>query len=570
MRRFVRKKLYQTNVVYEPLPIDSGAIRLLTIQPAKRKTATVKCTLSSATLRNDPPFEALSYVWGDPEDLLLIIVDGKRFAVTRNLLEALQALRLRDATRTFWIDAICINQADNREKSIQVSIMRQIYSKATHVVIWLGEPTMKITRALNFMRETLSDDHAMHSTSRLVEQMGDDTLEYWSAVSDLFDRAWFTRIWVCQEFAFANSSHFQCGSVIIPGSLIVGYVEKLIPSWSKVIAWFVEHDTGVISTSDPHPVRRFVGLMQTRAFPIINMTRMRVRPPELQYVLSGLITRKEATDYRDRIYALLGFVQIEDGDPYKELVFPNYGLSIRQVFTRTMAYLMLTRDNLDVLNEVRVSDYASPELPSWVANWEPGHASLIFTAQDPTHTDSIYGAGGKCKLEPDRIDLTAETIRLDGYTVDVISDVFCPPRVMNNILLVKHWLQILTPYMNKDYPLGGSYREAFWRTIFGNRYPQEFEQESGVVKIYDVKMSENIPGLCKIPPATEDEQDDLHSGIDNGPVRDGFRLFITNGGLLGLVHKSILHPHTVVVFLGGTSPHVVEPCGTRYTFQGEW
>jgi Heterokaryon incompatibility protein (HET) len=37
--------------------------------------------------------------------------------------------------RVFWIDAICINQEDDKEKSRQVPMMAQIYSEAANVRI---------------------------------------------------------------------------------------------------------------------------------------------------------------------------------------------------------------------------------------------------------------------------------------------------------------------------------------------------------------------------------------------------------------------------------------------------
>ena len=42
-------------------------------------------------------------------------------------------------SRTLWIDAICINQSDDVEKSQQVQLMRGIYATADHVLIWTGE-----------------------------------------------------------------------------------------------------------------------------------------------------------------------------------------------------------------------------------------------------------------------------------------------------------------------------------------------------------------------------------------------------------------------------------------------
>ena len=40
--------------------------------------------------------------------------------------------------RPIWIDAVCINQNDDLEKSGQIPLMGEIYSKAAEVLVWLG------------------------------------------------------------------------------------------------------------------------------------------------------------------------------------------------------------------------------------------------------------------------------------------------------------------------------------------------------------------------------------------------------------------------------------------------
>jgi hypothetical protein len=42
-------------------------------------------------------------------------------------------------TQLVWVDAICINQKDDQEKSRQAGMMHNIHQKAQRVVIWLGE-----------------------------------------------------------------------------------------------------------------------------------------------------------------------------------------------------------------------------------------------------------------------------------------------------------------------------------------------------------------------------------------------------------------------------------------------
>ena len=54
----------------------------------------------------------------------------------------------------FWVDAICINQNDLEERSAQVQVMPQIYSKASCVIVWLGDDSQMIFRLLRNVWET--------------------------------------------------------------------------------------------------------------------------------------------------------------------------------------------------------------------------------------------------------------------------------------------------------------------------------------------------------------------------------------------------------------------------------
>lgn len=61
--------------------------------------------------------------------------------VTPNLSAALDRLRLDTETRMLWVDALCINQVDNTERSQQVAQMGKIYSDARETIAWLGRGT---------------------------------------------------------------------------------------------------------------------------------------------------------------------------------------------------------------------------------------------------------------------------------------------------------------------------------------------------------------------------------------------------------------------------------------------
>jgi hypothetical protein len=136
-----------TNFKYPPLANPSRDIRLISLQGRSVTSSTgqrslgdeqdICCELSAVPLDKAPPYVALSYTWGDPKDTLAIHVNNNVMHVTRNLHSALLHLRL-DCSRTLWVDAVCIDQQNNVEKSDQVQLMREIYHRAIHVTVWLG------------------------------------------------------------------------------------------------------------------------------------------------------------------------------------------------------------------------------------------------------------------------------------------------------------------------------------------------------------------------------------------------------------------------------------------------
>jgi hypothetical protein len=150
--------------LYSALDPTSRQIRCVDLHSGSYDEPVV-CSLVYTTL--DPEaseqtaYEALSYCWGSVDDTVGIHVRSPgmqlnaylhstgpeyagtvpsvgNFQVTRNLETALRALRLPDKPRRLWVDAICINQMDSKEKTHQVGHMNLIYKLAGHVLVWLG------------------------------------------------------------------------------------------------------------------------------------------------------------------------------------------------------------------------------------------------------------------------------------------------------------------------------------------------------------------------------------------------------------------------------------------------
>ena len=52
----------------------------------------------------------------------------------------------------WWIDYLCINQADLVERAEQVRLMQQVYDRAHEVIVWLGDQSSDSDRAFNFIK----------------------------------------------------------------------------------------------------------------------------------------------------------------------------------------------------------------------------------------------------------------------------------------------------------------------------------------------------------------------------------------------------------------------------------
>jgi hypothetical protein len=128
---------------YDTLP-GPKSIRLLTLHPAEHITDSIKCSIEIVNLLAEKDkYDALSYSWGMDSDgsgdAFLLTLDDKAFSITQNLWDGLKRIRRCKEPVRIWIDAVCINQNDDAEKSVQVVMMADIYAGAKTVRVWLGE-----------------------------------------------------------------------------------------------------------------------------------------------------------------------------------------------------------------------------------------------------------------------------------------------------------------------------------------------------------------------------------------------------------------------------------------------
>jgi hypothetical protein len=138
--------------------------RMLLIQPGNYIDKVI-CTIELANLDDKPKFAALSYTWQDftyPEleeynqddriDIPRFIHSGSQVLQIRiNLFQALRRLRLLNEPRALCVDQICVKQNNIVERNQQVSLMKDIYSSATEVNLWLGESNKDTAHAITII-----------------------------------------------------------------------------------------------------------------------------------------------------------------------------------------------------------------------------------------------------------------------------------------------------------------------------------------------------------------------------------------------------------------------------------
>ena len=67
-----------------------------------------------------------------------MLLNGGSLAIGLNPDGALRQLRRSYSGRLLWVDALCINKEDVKERSQQVELMGKTYLSVERVVVWLG------------------------------------------------------------------------------------------------------------------------------------------------------------------------------------------------------------------------------------------------------------------------------------------------------------------------------------------------------------------------------------------------------------------------------------------------
>jgi Heterokaryon incompatibility protein (HET) len=354
--------------LYDELPLEPAEpiIRLMNLRPAGDRSAPLAVDLYVASLDTNPQYVALSYCWGSSTLTRPIDCNNYVLDITENLGLALSSIRSLSRL-PLWVDRICINQGNTRERSSQVSYMQRIYSQATKTFVYLGEPESAATETACKVLETLYtpvlrrvpfDDNDLRSkilhlrarvvamklalrNPRLAKRAYDKDVR--RAIFELAARPYFTRKWIIQELLKSRSPLCVVGSHCIEWNpLVLGAMLEFNSSCDKIADLRHYPDLDWLFTTNlyfgiegPSPL---LGLMYfSRSF--------------------------KTTDHRDHIFALLGVAS----DP-EDFLEPNYEKTIEQVYHETSSCLIRQGNGFLMLHlaGIRPTDNM---MPSWVVDW---------------------------------------------------------------------------------------------------------------------------------------------------------------------------------------------------------
>ncbi|KAF7507382.1 hypothetical protein GJ744_010699 [Endocarpon pusillum] len=403
-----------------PLPSTEQTIRLLRLEPAEKRRVPLTGELFVVSLETNPEYAAVSYCWGSPTSTCPVTCNGFSLAVSKNLGLALSSIRSLSSF-PLWIDQICINQDDLRERSAQVAFMRRIYSQAIETFAYLGEPDSDITNEacevikkisipVLHMSHYQSDEsdlttllRASVATVKLAVQHPYLTKRAYdkdvrSALSRLIESTYFSRKWIIQEVVVSR-----------PTFCLVG-IHRF--KWDPFISAILKQRGSAKFQTEAKIAIKLWWLCHL----VIDFGHKRRSPLLTLLYYSPYF---QAADPRDYVFALLGIASDSDDFPK-----PNYETAVEQVYHKISSCFIQQGKGYLMLHLVGMRP-TNNGLPSWVVDWR-----CFDTFYPGKHYASFCAGGrdGRMELTPDAL-----IIRACGKIVDHIVAVGDPFKAEQNL-----------------------------------------------------------------------------------------------------------------------------------------
>jgi hypothetical protein len=400
---------------YRKLRKVRNEIRLLTI--INNDTSPLTCTLEHVSLSTSPSYKALSYSWGSQNATKPVIINGSTIAVTTNLETALRQFR-SEGHGWLWIDALCINQGDLAERSEQVLRMGTIFSAASEVIAWLGPQKWDSDLAMRFMREfgkvaaeELKTEPFLNWSKPISRgECRADEEKSWVALDGLFNRPYWTRLWVVQELMLARRVVLRCGDAEAAFDDLCAAVR---------IADRRAFHPAFTDGAQRETHRRHIFCLFCLVFNKASGGTDGFQPVDLLIALS-YTKYHVATDLRDKVYGILALTT----NGAEMVGRPSYDEGTEDLYIRLTRSLLSTRERSDFIAFKPTERNFGLKLPTWALDLSAPcfpsdplrescfHVPLLWPESDSSMNES---EAAEVPLAGDR-----HVLKIEGVLVDVV------------------------------------------------------------------------------------------------------------------------------------------------------
>ncbi|KAI1109780.1 hypothetical protein F5Y14DRAFT_392608 [Nemania sp. NC0429] len=386
--------------IYKDLDVDIRKIRLLKLTPDE-ENAPLRGDLICTSENPPHPFWAISYVWGpEPTPLAPFYFETSqgRIPITESLATCFQCLRRKGVTVYLWVDAVCINQRYNVEKSMQVRRMGSLYARAERVIIWMGNETDEDHRAIEYLNN-LQD--------RPGNQLAEDASGQESVCRDIdkfLQKPWFTRVWIIQELVFGAEVQIICGNSEI--------------GWSEFINGIAKCESQLNQKRPGAKDQLLPNLWRATA---LDDTRVHVRSSKKKYKLLRLLEmffHTQSSMPRDKLFALLNMAYdvVDRGQGALKPAFnPDYDSTEEEILTKYATQFVKDGMVLDLLYR------AGSDKACGFCTWIPDLMNQRGDANYPSTISTWNAAGsdrgrefGAGALLPPEADVRGGLVDLTG------------------------------------------------------------------------------------------------------------------------------------------------------------
>jgi Heterokaryon incompatibility protein (HET) len=515
--------------VYIGLRSERKEIRLLSICRTNDPTALLECDFQTFELNAAPPFDSVSYVWGDPKVTAEIKVGGISTQITVNLCAALKRLREKADVQWIWADALCINQNDSAEKNHQVLLMRQIYRRAGRVFSWLGEGDEDTHLAFALIERwadailstspdlrSWPDGEAMRAALATVENPFDE--QAWAALRSLFRKTYWQRIWIVQEVFLARQCFFICGA----NEILFHKILWTYRAWLSGDLRLTRLEEILKIGTYPDYFYPFMRIILELDLARVSIAEKDSNPPA-SHVLSSLpfllkrASSLSATDLRDKIYGVLGLLNVED------LPIPvDYSKDVADAYTNVVWSLIQMTSRLDILTFGGIGTFGSLHNPTRhnLPSWMPDFREQDFDARFCDHTvffDTLFfrasgETSAKCTLSSD-----LRRIRIEGVTCDEIAALAAPS--LDAEVRLRRWLIFALTHQGGLNPCYASAQQTLFRTIIADHLWRGFESPDFLAGHLELQFFRMAVGFLSAVKLIHEERPLPHFGprIDSEP-----------------------------------------------------